>query len=587
MSQFVDPAPDAGPGTTNRRTFLKRAAALGMAAPVVGTLLAACGGSTAAPTTSTTSSSGAASPTAEVIPTTQVNTGASTPSASPAAAAPGTPKQGGNMVVVGHQEIAGLSPNDTGPSDQWDIITQIHNAMLEMDENFVFNPVLAEKFAVSSDGLTYTFNLRPGVKFQDGTDFSSADVKYTFDFYSNASNGSVIANDFANMGTVTASDPTTVVIKMKAPNAAFIALGASTFIVQSKYHAQVGEKVYRTKPIGTGPFKLKEWVAADHTTVEAFDQHFRGRPHLDTFEEKNVPEPSVRMIALQTGQADSAVWPLLVPDDLKLNSDTAHFTSFTSVSVAVNHFPINNQRPYFADKQVRQALMYAIDRQKLISTVFYGAAVIATTNLAPNLKAWYNPNVTTYSYDPAKAKSMLDAAGWAVGSDGIRAKNGQKFSFTCWVITGDQARKPEAELVQQYLKAVNVEMNIQEQPASTILQGLLSGKGDASLFNWTYGGSGGDPDASDTLASNGGSNFSHYNNPQVDSLLSQGLKETDTAKRKAIYDQIQSIVADDVPFLYIMYWQWFNHFAKRIQGLPKTALNGGQLYAKAYQWWIA
>ena len=591
MSRLVDETAKRVLSGTTRRTFLKRAAALGLSAPVVGSLLAACGGgNTVAPTTSTTSSSssgaGAASPTAEVIPTTQINTGASTPSASPQAAA-GTPKQGGSLNLIGHQEIAGLSPNDTGPGDQWVMITQIHNALLEMDENFVFNPVLATSFETAPDGLTYTFHLRSGVKFHDGTDFSSADVKYTFDFYSNASNGSVIANYFQNMDTVTASDPTTVVVKMKAPNAAFIALGSSVFIVQSKYHAQVGEKVYRTKPVGTGPFKLQEWVSADHTTVAAFDQHFRGRPHVDTLTQKLVAEPSVRTIALQTGQADSSVWTVLVQDDLKLNADTAHFTSFTSVSVAVNHFPINNQRPFFADKQVRQAMMYAIDRQKVIDTVFQGAAVLATGNLAPNLQAWYNAGVTKYSYDVAKANSMLDAAGWAVGSDGIRAKNGQKFSFVCWVLSGDQARKPEAVLVQQYMKAVNIDMQVQELPATTILAQLLAGKGDASLFNWTYGGSSGDPDASDTLRSNGGSNFSHYNNPQMDTLLDQGLKETDPTKRKAIYDQIQSIVSDDVPFLYMMYWQWFNHFAKRVQGLPKSALNGGQLYAKAYQWWIA
>ena len=182
---------------------------------------------------------------------------------------------------------------------------------------------------------------------------------------------------------------------------------------------------------------------------------------------------------------------------------------------------------------------------------------------------------------------MLDAAGWAVGSDGIRAKDGQKFSFTCLVISGDQARKPEAELAQQYLKAVNVDMKIGEAPVTQINAGFLDDKTDASLFNWTYGGSGGDPDASTTLGSKGGSNWSRYSNPQMDTLLDQGLKETDPAKRKQIYDQIQALVAEDVPFLYMMYWQWFTHFSKKTKGLPASALNGSQLFAKVYQWWFA
>ncbi|HEX5502714.1 MAG TPA: ABC transporter substrate-binding protein [Thermomicrobiales bacterium] len=570
----------------SRRELLFRAALVGGSATAVAGLLAACGGGGATPTTAPAAAAKpAASPTIMALPTAVI---ASSPAASSSPAATGgAAKQGGTMTWVAHQELSGLGPADTGPSDQWDIITQMHNALVEMDENFVFQPVLAESFETSTDGLTYTFHLRKGVKFQDGTDFTATDVKYTYDYYRDPKNASVIANNFQNVDSIEAPDPATVVVKMTAPNAAFIARGATTFIVQSKYHAQVGEKKYRTAPIGTGAFKLKEWVAADHTTVAAFDQHFRGRPYLDSIVEQVVPEPSVRTIALETGKADSSVWVLLAADDLKLMKETDKFTSFRTVSVAVNHFPINNERPYFADKQVRQALLHAIDRQKVIDTVFQGAAVIADSNIAPNLKAWYNPNVPKYAYDPAKAKAMLDAAGWTVGADGVRAKGGQKFSFTCFVFTGDQARKPEAEIVQQELKAVGVDMKIQEAPVTNVNDQLLAGKIDAALFNWTYGGSGGDPDASTSLRSDGGSNFSHYKNPQVDQLLDQGLKEVDPQKRKTIYDQIQQIVAEDVPFLYMMYWNWFNHFTKRIQGLPKTALSGGQLYRKANEWWIA
>ncbi len=575
---------------SSRRQFLKRSAILGLSIPAVGTLLAACGSSKSTPTTasastSTSSSGASSSPTAaESIPTIGVNTGS--PAATESGAS-GTPKQGGDMVVVGHQELAGLSPNDVGPGDQWVMITQIHNGLLEQDENFVLQPTLAATYEAASDGLSYTFKLKDGVKFHDGTAFTADDVKYTYTFYSDASNGSVIASYFKNMDSVDSSDPTTVVVKMTSPNAAFAALGATTFIVQSKYHQQVGEKTYRTKPVGTGPFKLKEFISADHTTVEAFPDHFRGAPHLNTFTQKLVAEPSVRTIALETGDADSSVWTLLVQDDLKLNGETDKFTSFTSVSTAVNHFPINNTLPFFADKACRQAMMHAIDRQKVIDTVFQGAAALATGNLAPNLGAWYNPDVTKYDYNPDTAKQLLDQAGWVAGSDGTRAKDGKKFSFTCALISGDQARKPEAELVQQDLKAVGIDMSIQEQPATTILQNMTNGTGDMAIFNWTYGGANGEPDASDTLRSDGGSNFNQYKNPQMDQLLDQGLNEVDPAKRKDIYDQIQQIVSDDVPFIYMMYWNWFNHFAKRIQGLPKNALNGSQLYNKVYLMWIA
>jgi peptide/nickel transport system substrate-binding protein len=165
-----------------------------------------------------------------------------------------------------------------------------------------------------------------------------------------------------------------------------------------------------------------------------------------------------------------------------------------------------------------------------------------------------------------------------MGEDGVREKDGEKLSFTCTVITGDQARLPEAELVQQFLAEVGIDMQLAEQPISAILEGLRNGSVDASLFNWTYGGGGGEPDGSVTLRSDGGNNFSNWSNARVDELLDQGLAEIDPDARQAIYFEIQDIVAEEVPFLYMMYWDWFNIFTPRVQGLPDSALNGSQLY---------
>jgi peptide/nickel transport system substrate-binding protein len=161
-----------------------------------------------------------------------------------------------------------------------------------------------------------------------------------------------------------------------------------------------------------------------------------------------------------------------------------------------------------------------------------------------------------------------------------------KLSFTCTTIVGDQARRPVAEVAQQDLQAVGVEMLLAEAPPAPIIDKMLKGEMDATLFNWSYGGKGGEVDPSVTLRSNGGSNWSHYANPRVDSLIDAGLREPDPAKRRPIYSEIQKIVAEDVPFLYLMFWDWYNVFTKRIKGLPKAAAAEPQLYRKAYQWWI-
>jgi len=515
-------------------------------------------------------------------------------SAAPAGPAPrlrqrsqdGEPVQGGTLVLTGHQEIASLSPDDTGPTVHWVMITQIHNALVEMDENLQFNPVLAESLPeVSEDGLTYTFKLRQGVKFHDGEEFTSEDVKYTYEWYMNPDNAAINAADFAMVEAVEAPDPYTVIVRMKEPYAPFLARVASKFIVPAHYHSQVGETEYKGKPIGTGPFKLKEWRPAEYTEVEAFEDHFRGRPYLDAIREEVVPEPSVRAIGLETGEAHSSVWPLTPEDNIRLAEDS-NFVVFVTSAFAVNHFPLNNKLPQLSDKRVRQAMMYAIDRETVIDEIFQGAAVVATSNLSPAMGDFYNPNVKEYPYDPDQANALLDEAGWVMGSDGVREKDGMKLSFVCTTITGDQTRRPEAELVQQYLKEVGIDMQLQEAPVATILEQLRKGEMDASLFNWTYGGDYADPDDGGTLRSDGGSNFSQFQNARVDELLDAGLREIDREKRIAIYHEIQEIIAEEVPFLFISYWDWYNIFSSKVKGLPESALVGDQIYAKAYQWWI-
>jgi peptide/nickel transport system substrate-binding protein len=423
------------------------------------------------------------------------------------------------------------------------------------------------------------------VKFQDGTEFTSEDVKYTYEWYMDPENAAVNANLFAGVASVEAPDPTTVVVTLTAPNAAFFSQVGDTFIVPAKYHAEIGEDAYKAAPIGTGPFKLKEWKAAEYTLVEAFDEHFRGRPHLDAVRMNIVPEASVRTIGLETGEADSSVWPLLTEDSLRLAEDTAQFTTFVTSALAINHFPLNNKNPKLADKRVRQAMLHAIDRQAIVDDVFRGAATLATANLSPALADYYNPEVVEYPYDLARAAELLDEAGWTLNGD-VREKDGEQLSFVCTTITGDQARRPEAEIVQQMLADVGIDMQIEEAPVATILEKLRAGEMDASLFNWTYGGTDGDPDASVELRSDATNNFSHFENARVDELLDLGLQETDLAKRAEYYKEIQAIVAEEVPFLFMMFWDWYNLFRSRVKGLPESALAGDPIYAKAYQFWI-
>ncbi len=494
-------------------------------------------------------------------------------------------KRGGMVRVMGHQEVSSLSPDDAAPSVHWVMVAQIHNALLEGNEYNVIERMLAENYQASKDGLQYTFNLRRGVKWHDGSEFTADDVKYTFEFYMNPANAANLAINFQSVERVQATDKYTVIVKMKEPFAPFLVNTASNFILNAKYHGRIGEKAYKSQPMGTGPFKLREWRPAEFTVVDAFDQHFRGRPNIDQFRQDIVPEASVRTIALRTGTSDSATWPLLAEDNLAFEAAPG-YTVFRTSSQGVNHFPINNKLPQLSDKRVRQAMMHALDRQRLIDDVFKGTAVIADSIFPPSMHTWYDRGLKKYPYDQTRARALLEEAGWRMGPGNVRVREGQRLSFTCVVITGDRARRPEAELAQQDLAQVGIEMRIVERPVATILEQLPKGQMDASLFNWTYNSGALEPDPQSTLKSGGVRNFAQYNNPRMDELLTQGLREVDVKKRQKIYQEVQKLFVEDVPILYIMYWDWFNVFSRRIKGLPVKPAAAFPIYRNAYKWWI-
>ncbi len=494
-----------------------------------------------------------------------------------AAAAP----QGGTIIWMGHQEVAGLSPNDEGATVQWFMIALIHNALMQINTRYEAEPVLAESVDVSEDGLTYTFKLRQGILFHDGTEFTSADVKYTYDFYSNPDNASVIANDWLGMESVETPDPYTAIVHMSEINADFLKLGACNYIVPAAYHAEVGEDVYRTAPIGTGPFRLAEWVPAEYTLLEAFDDHFRGRPILDFVRQNVVPEPSVRAIALETGEAHATVWPLLVEDSVRLRDEGYLF--YGTPANSVKHFPLNNKLPQLSDKRVRQAMLMALDRQRIIDELWNGVADVAVSYFTPANATYHNPNVKQYPFDPDAARALLDEAGWTLGNDGVREKDGLKLSFICTTITGDQARRPIAELAQQLLKDVGVDMQLQEAPVATIFEGLRTGTIDSTLFNWTYGDAI-SPDPSGTLRSDGADNWSHFEHARADELIDIGRTTVDVAARQAAYAELQEIVAEEVPFLYLQFDQWIYIFRTEVGGLPdpETVLAGDYIFPNAH-----
>jgi peptide/nickel transport system substrate-binding protein len=503
-----------------------------------------------------------------------------------AAAQTPEPVQGGTFVTLGQDAIESLSPEDASEGVQNVPISNIFDPLYIVNEKYELEPVLAESYEASPDGLTYTFKLKSGVTFHNGDDFTAQDVVYTYDWIMNPDNASTRQGNFELVESVEAPDNETVVVTLSESDVTFMVNVATTLIYPSADHEAKGEDTFKGKPVGTGAYTLGEWNPQSRVELNAFDDHFRGRPHIDTYRIDIVPEASGRFAALETGQADNSFWYLTAEDNETLK-ESGDFTVIETLQVTVNHFPLNNTHPFLGEsKEVRQALLWALDRQAFADEIFLGQAEVAASNLSPAVEKYYNPDVATYSYDPDKAKDLLEGAGWIEGSDGIREKDGVKAQFTMMVFQGDTQRRPEAEVAQQWWADIGVQCDLREGVASDVLSGLVDGKYDAGLFNWVYGGNNGDPDARDTLGTGGANNFFNYSNEEVDQLLEDGIREMDESKRIDIYKRIQEIIADELPLLPLVVPQQIIFFSNRTKGLPEDILFPDGLYPQMYKFWI-
>jgi peptide/nickel transport system substrate-binding protein len=423
---------------------------------------------------------------------------------------------------------------------------------------------LAEAWEVSEDGLGWTFTLREGVTWHDGEAFGADDVKYTYDALMNPEGPSEVVSTLEPViESVEVVDELTVAFNLIEPVTDFIASYVSDYWGIGAEHvlgtvpigdlsadaASTGDDPARV--VGTGPFKLVEYVVDERIEAARYDGYWDGAPYLDTY------------IVTLAGDDESAQNALLLTGDIDLTVD--HEKSFIPDLEATGEFQIGrapvgcvrflafNQDPekttLFLEKAVRQALYYAIDRQAIIDAVEQGWADNPVSTMAPGSPFLDVDQLPQYGYDPELAAQMLDEAGWVLGDNDIRAKDGQQLSFTFW--TRDSGGRPEmAAAIQESWRQIGVEIEIMLEPFnSEVERAYGSHDFEVQLIHLCW--SPAVPDQSVWLASDqyeGGNNAAMYSNPQVDELLAQGLVETDPEARKEIYTQIQQIVMDDLVY---------------------------------------
>jgi len=451
-------------------------------------------------------------------------------------------------------------------------------------------PDLATSWDTSADGLAWTFHLREGVKWSDGQPFTADDVAYNFnDIVLKKELGAQNAGNFSAVNSVTVIDAKTVRFDLLRPFAALPSYLAYNAGLVPKHVLSPGDPLKNTSfnkgiPVSTGPFKVEKYNAGQNVTLVRNDNYFGPKPYLDKVVFSVVPDPNT-----QIAQALSGDIGLMLLDD-KAAVDRVKSASNLVVAprplVQYYWLALNQTDERFTDVRVRQAFVDAIDRQAIINTVEHGYGSIANSAISPALKAYYDPSLAShYPYDPAKAKALLAAAGWTPGADGVLVKDGKPFRFTMDV--GQKGPlEPVNALIQQDLKKIGVVADLNTMEWNSYIQKVVVRREYTASVNWWVYPS--DPDVFPyyhSSAAGKGFNIPGFKDPKLDDILVRGQATSDLEKRKAVYKELQTYMADNLPYLFLWYPQEVDVISSSLQGVPDLGLRDSMHYIGEF--WLA
>lgn len=517
-----------------------------------------------------------------------------TPHASAQDATPILPK-GGTLIEGGTITIESLAP--IVDANRHTLF--LYDALVSVDATSLEPvPNLAAAWTISDDGLTYTFNLASGVLFHDGQPLTSSDVKFTFDLLLNPETASPYNPIFApRIASVEAPDDATVVITLKQPVATFLndLSGYSLGILPQHLLADVAPADLKTSdfaqknPVGTGPFKFKEYLPGEALTLEANADYHRGAPALDSYVLKLLTDPTAAYQQLKTGEVDVArVSADFYEDATKQSNFTpVPFDTFGLYMLAFNLDPAKGS-PVLQDVKVRQAIFHAIDRNLLLERIYSGLGTVAIGTEPPVSWAYQPDQITEhYDYDVDAANALLDEAGWAKNGD-VREKDGQQLAFSILASSTSKTDEGTVLAIQEFLAEVGIKVTpqLEEQPPLVTLPGAR--EFEAAFFSFTFA-----PDADQSLAwaSGGieaGYNVFGYNNPEVDALLAQGLETSDIAARTEIYVQLQNILVADLPAAVLLFQKSVVGVNNRIQNYNPSAVGyNWAIHYDAPTWYVS
>ena len=444
--------------------------------------------------------------------------------------------------------------------DNW-VFSNVFDVLVRVDKTGTkLEPGLAESWTISEDGLTYTFKIRDA-KFSDGSPITAGDAAFSL-LRIRDNKGSLWSDSYKVIDTATAADDRTLVVKLKAPSAPFLSTLAlpNVSVLSKKGLESAGEEAFAEKPVASsGAFTVKEWRRGDRVILEKNPNFWQAdRVKLDGVEWISVPDDNTRMLNVQAGELDTAIFvPFSRVEELKKD---ANLEVHIDTSTREDHLLINHEHGALAKKEVRQALDMAIDKQAVVDTVTFGLGEVANS-FVPKGGLYYYADNLKRPYDPEKAKAMLAEAG---ASD---------LTLNYVVRAGDEVVEQTAVLLQQQLAKAGVTVNITKVDPSQEWDMLVAGDYDVGVNYWTNDIL--DPDQKTTFVIGHDSNnnyMTHYKNDTVKDLVAAARLELDPVKREAMYVDLQKMAKDDVHWIDLYYSPYINVSRKNISDFSQNPL---------------
>jgi peptide/nickel transport system substrate-binding protein len=530
----------------------------------------------------------------------------------PATPAPAGPKRGGKAVIAYWQSPVQLNIYASTQTVVNDVNQYVVEGLTNVLPDGTRVPQLAKEVpslqngGVSQDGKTITYKLKEGIVFSDGSPLECEDVVFTWKFIMTPNTGVTSTAGYREIENITCSDKYTVVMKFKNVYAPFVTLFERSIIPRNAGKLEDGKNwPYNRKLVGTGPWKIDEWVPDQHIVLSRNEKYReQGKPYLDSLVLRYTPSSEVTMQLLSSGEVDY-MWNNTEADIPQLEK-MAGVRIVYSEGLSTERFFLNlaenkdgadptKPHPILSDKRVRQAIDYGLNRQRIIDSLLNGKASPGRGEIVAGS---YDCKMQPTPHDPNKAKQLLDEAGWKPGPDGIRVKDGLKLNLKFQTTSGNKLREDSQVLMSEDMKNIGIALFIENAPSAVTIgtwdSAAPRARGNFDIVMYTTGPSI-DPHAqmfalwhSSQIPSEkfkSGTNITRYNNPKADELLDKAAKELDPTKRKDYYCQIHQLTKEDANMVYVYARLGIGSARNRLQGNV-----GGNPYRNvgwdSQNWWV-